>query len=63
MGCMPSSYRGEMMGGEVTPEHHIAMHSIDVGMQEGCCTNCCEDKANGDDGFCDYCRKLHSTGG
>ena len=51
------------MGGEVTQEHHIAMHSIDVGMQEGCCTNCCEDKANGGDGFCDYCRKLHSNGG
>ena len=51
------------MGGAVTQEHHIAMHSIDVGIQEGCCTNCCEDKANGDDGFCDYCRKLHSTSG
>lgn len=49
------------MGGEVTQEHHIAMHSIDTGMQEGYCINCCEDIANEDDGFCDHCRQLHSS--
>ena len=51
------------MGEEVTQEHHIAMHSIDVSRQEGYCTNCCEDKATGKDGFCDHCRQLHSNGG
>ena len=51
------------MGGGVTQKHHIAMHSIDVGGQKGYCTNCCEDEANGADGFCDDCRQLHSDGG